>query len=62
MSNVAGATTVAELASALAYRQQESAIVAEKIEVLNQHDQVVLACEHLYLVERRAQLNVTSNE
>src|SRR5437868_10605307 len=29
MSNVAGATTVAELASALAYRQQESAIVAE---------------------------------
>lgn len=27
-------------------------IVAESIEVFNQDDQIVLACEHLYLVER----------
>ena len=31
----------------------ESGIVAEKIEVLNQHNQTVLVCEHLYLVQRR---------
>lgn len=29
-------------------------IVAEKVEVLNQDDEAVLVCEHLYLVERRA--------
>ena len=35
-------------------KRAESGIVAEKIEVLNQHDQTVLVCEHLYLVQRRA--------
>ncbi|WP_226781451.1 MaoC/PaaZ C-terminal domain-containing protein [Oceaniglobus trochenteri] len=25
----------------------------EKVEVINQHDEVVLACEHIYIVERR---------
>jgi acyl dehydratase len=41
-------------------KRAESGIVAEKIEVVNQHDQTVLVCEHLYLVERRAQLRVDS--
>jgi acyl dehydratase len=41
-------------------KRPESAIVAEKIEVLNQHDQTVLVCEHLYLVERRDELKVKS--
>ena len=25
----------------------------EKVEVLNQHDQVVLVCEHIYIIERK---------
>jgi hypothetical protein len=29
--------------------------VAEKIEVVNQRDQTVLVCEHLYQVERRSE-------
>jgi acyl dehydratase len=41
-------------------KRAESGIVAEKIEVLNQHDQTVLVCEHLYLVERREELKVES--
>ena len=28
-------------------------IVAEQIEIANQHGEAVLVCEHLYLVERR---------
>jgi acyl dehydratase len=36
-------------------KRAEHGIVAEKIEVLNQHDQTVLVCEHLYLVERRSE-------
>jgi acyl dehydratase len=28
-------------------------IVAEAVEIVNQRSEVVLACEHLYLVERR---------
>jgi acyl dehydratase len=29
-------------------------VVVEAVDVANQHDAVVLACEHLYIVERRA--------
>ena len=36
-------------------KRADSGIVAEKIEVLNQHDQTVLVCEHLYLVQRRSE-------
>jgi acyl dehydratase len=28
-------------------------VVVERIEVFNQHDETVMACEHLYIVERR---------
>jgi acyl dehydratase len=34
-------------------KRADSGIVAEKIEVTNQRDEIVLACEHLYLVQRR---------
>ena len=37
-------------------RRADSGIVAEKIEVVNQRDETVLVCEHLYLVQRRDQL------
>jgi acyl dehydratase len=37
-------------------KRMDSGIVAEKIEVVNQHDETVLVCEHLYLVQRRNQL------
>jgi acyl dehydratase len=42
-------------------KRPESGLVAEKIEVLNQRDQTVLVCEHLYLVQRREQLRVESS-
>jgi len=41
-------------------KRAASGIVAEKIEVLNQHNQTVLVCEHLYLVERRSEFKVKS--
>jgi len=34
-------------------KRAEFGIVVEAIEVTNQHKEVVLVCEHLYLVERR---------
>ncbi|HLS42635.1 MAG TPA: MaoC/PaaZ C-terminal domain-containing protein [Paenalcaligenes sp.] len=34
-------------------KRAEHGIVVEKVTVLNQHQQAVLACQHLYLVERR---------
>jgi acyl dehydratase len=34
-------------------KRRESGIVAEAIEVANQRGETVLACEHLYLVERK---------
>jgi acyl dehydratase len=37
-------------------KRMDSGIVAEKIEVVNQRDETVLVCEHLYLVQRRNQL------
>ncbi|HEX9441877.1 MAG TPA: MaoC/PaaZ C-terminal domain-containing protein [Roseiflexaceae bacterium] len=36
-------------------KRVESGIVAEKIEVVNQRNETVLVCEHLYLVQRRKQ-------
>ncbi len=36
-------------------KRVDSGIVAEKIEVVNQRNETVLVCEHLYLVERRKQ-------
>ena len=36
-------------------KRADSGIVAEKIEVVNQRDETVLVCEHLYLVQRRDQ-------
>lgn len=33
-------------------------IVVESVEIANQDDQTVLACEHLYLVERRSPLEI----
>jgi acyl dehydratase len=36
-------------------KRMDSGIVAEKIEVVNQRNETVLVCEHLYLVERRKQ-------
>ena len=36
-------------------KRADSGIVAEKIEVVNQRDQTVLVCEHLYLVQRRGE-------
>ena len=36
-------------------KRADSGIVAEKIEVVNQRDETVLVCEHLYLVQRRGQ-------
>ena len=41
-------------------KRMESGIVVEKIEVVNQHNQIVLVCEHLYLVQRRSELRVES--
>lgn len=35
-------------------RRAESGIVVEQIAVTNQHGAAVLACEHLYLVQRRS--------
>lgn len=37
-------------------KRVDSGIVAEKIEVVNQRDETVLVCEHLYLVQRRDQI------
>jgi acyl dehydratase len=37
-------------------KRAEFGIVVEAIEVTNQHKEVVLVCEHLYLVERRGAL------
>jgi acyl dehydratase len=34
-------------------KRADHGIVAEQIEVFNQHQQIVLVCEHLYLVKRR---------
>jgi acyl dehydratase len=34
-------------------KRADHGIVAEQIEVFNQHQQLVLVCEHLYLVKRR---------
>ena len=34
-------------------KRPHSGRLFEKVEVLNQRDQVVLACEHIYVVERR---------
>jgi acyl dehydratase len=34
-------------------KRADSGIVAEKIEVVNQRNETVLVCEHLYLVQRR---------
>lgn len=34
-------------------RRSTQGIVAEAVEVLNQNQQIVLACDHLYLVERQ---------
>jgi acyl dehydratase len=34
-------------------KRRESGIVAEAIEIANQRGEVVLVCEHLYLVERK---------
>ncbi len=36
-------------------RRLDRGRVFEKLEVLNQHDQVVLAAEHIYLVEKKEQ-------
>ncbi len=36
-------------------RRTGAGIVAEAVEVLNQDDELVLVCEHLYLVEREAE-------
>ena len=41
-------------------KRADSGIVAEKIEVMNQRNETVLVCEHLYLVQRRDQLRVKS--
>ena len=41
-------------------KRADSGIVAEKIEVVNQRDETVLVCEHLYLVQRRDELKVKS--
>jgi acyl dehydratase len=38
-------------------KRAEFGIVAEAIEVVNQTDEVVLVCEHLYLVERRGAIS-----
>ena len=35
-------------------KRADHGIVAEALEVTNQHGQTVLVCEHLYLVQRRA--------
>ena len=35
-------------------RRASHGLVVERLEVVNQHGQVVLACEHLLLVERKA--------
>jgi acyl dehydratase len=34
-------------------KRPESGIVAEAVEIANQRGEIVLACEHLYLVERK---------
>jgi acyl dehydratase len=41
-------------------KRTDSGIVAEKIEVVNQRNETVLVCEHLYLVQRRDELSATS--
>jgi len=35
------------------HKRAEYGIVVERLEVLNQHDECVMACEHLLLVKRR---------
>jgi acyl dehydratase len=37
-------------------RRATHGVIVEKVEVINQHDDTVLVCEHLYLVERRTPL------
>jgi acyl dehydratase len=41
-------------------RRDTHGVVVEKVEVINQRDEVVLVCEHLYLVERRMPANATA--
>ncbi|MFV0294484.1 MAG: MaoC/PaaZ C-terminal domain-containing protein [Paracoccus sp. (in: a-proteobacteria)] len=34
-------------------KRSDSGRLFEKVEVLNQHDQTVLACEHIYIIQRK---------
>lgn len=34
-------------------RRPEYGMLVEQVEIFNQHDEIVLACEHLYLVQRQ---------
>jgi acyl dehydratase len=42
-------------------KRKTHGIVVEKVEIANQHGECVLACEHLYLVERRGTPGVPGN-
>ncbi|MEO1444317.1 MAG: MaoC family dehydratase, partial [Chloroflexota bacterium] len=35
------------------YKRPEMGYLVEQVEVQNQHDETVLVCQHLYLVERK---------
>ena len=41
-------------------RRLTHGVIVEKVEVINQHDDTVLVCEHLYLVERRTPANAAA--
>ena len=42
------------------HKRPTHGLVVEQVEVLNQRDEVVLACEHLHIVERRTPIDEAS--
>jgi acyl dehydratase len=47
-------TTITRIADKRDHPKRKShGVVVESVDIRNQHDETVLACEHLYLVERR---------
>ena len=50
-------TTTAKISEKRDHKKRGFGFVVEKIEVVNQHQEIVLVCEHLYLVERKEALS-----
>lgn len=50
--------TITRIAEKRDHKRETHGVVVEKVDIRNQRDETVLACEHLYLVTRRTPLVV----